>query len=282
MKKRGFTLIELLVVIAIIALLMGILVPALAKARQLAIRMLCGSNLSGIGKAMALYSTDFGGAFPRAGLGTSQWCPNNGLGPNWKRKDRPMSQVFASGATVTSCFYLLVTGGYTTPKQFVCKGDDGAYVFSLSRLRRPPASIFDCWDFGGDRDCYPGWCVSYSYHMPFTFDEFRPNHPSGPINFAIDEMSSGDMPLCADRNPYLDRNAENFDPPGGNCAAHNRDGQNVLFKDLHTSFEMSPEVGIGKDNIWKYGDTPPSGVGDYGPPLAPEDSYLINEYQYLL
>ncbi|MHC4114802.1 MAG: type II secretion system protein, partial [Planctomycetota bacterium] len=58
MKRKGFTLVELLVVIAIIALLMGILMPALAKVKQLAARMVCGSHLSGIGKAMLVYAND--------------------------------------------------------------------------------------------------------------------------------------------------------------------------------------------------------------------------------
>ena len=82
MKRRGFTLVELLVVIAIIALLMGILMPALARVRQLAFRMVCGTNLSGIGKAMLLYANDNDDELPKAGGRTNTWQPQ-GLGANW-------------------------------------------------------------------------------------------------------------------------------------------------------------------------------------------------------
>ena len=54
-----------------IAMLMAaILMPALARTRQLAQRVVCGTNMAGLGKAMIIYCNDFDGKYPPA----SQWC----------------------------------------------------------------------------------------------------------------------------------------------------------------------------------------------------------------
>jgi len=57
--RKGFTLIELLIVIAIIALLVGILLPALSEARKVARKSICESNMRQFGVAVNNYATDF-------------------------------------------------------------------------------------------------------------------------------------------------------------------------------------------------------------------------------
>jgi prepilin-type N-terminal cleavage/methylation domain-containing protein len=286
MKRKGFTLVELLVVIAIIALLMGILMPALSRVRQIAFRMVCGTNLSGIGKAMLIYSNDYDDEFPRAGGRNSQWAQ---MIPNWMADNRYAAYGLSAdgsggSATITSSFYLLVKYAEVTSKSFICKGDSGTTEFKASQYNAGNLENIDFWDFGpGDA---PREHCSYSYHMPYGL-------------YALTSSSEPGMAVAADRNPWIaSPGAEGKDaailssyvPTGGkeiinqgNAITHQEDGQNVLFMDNHVSFMKEPFCGVNDDNIYTFWSPGLDiRIGSYPLPNASEpqdrlDSYLVHD-----
>jgi len=325
MKKKGFTLVELLVVIAIIALLMGILMPALNKVRQIAYRMICGTHLKGIGSAMMLYANNNKEDYPIAGPAASVWSDKGNILAFDATNSEAEPAFYPGESTVTACLFMLVKGYDVTPAQFVCKGDNGTKEFKLSDTGTSKTDITLVWDFGSivtatSNYSRPGQYNSYAYQLPYGGYSIRSTNISG-------------SPVCSDRNPYLDKNAwgtvagscrgylDGADGLGGavaaswdtvkneykdtdktgNCAAHQREGQNVLYNDSHVGFEKSPNVGIENDHIWKHwpvgttttpteaerqvgGDTSsstnsPAGVngGTNNVPVSEQDAYLVSE-----
>ena len=300
-KRKGFTLVELLVVIAIIALLMGILMPALSRVRQIAFRMACGSNLAGIGKAMLIYAHDYDYQFPRAGFIGTVWIDEL---LQWAAPDRAAAYGYPGGATISSSFYLLVKYAEVTPESFVCRSETNTTEFKVdnySTFVSIGTEDEDVWDFGPgpsiNESFSPTNHCSYSYHNPFN-------------RFFLSTASSEPgMAVAADRNPWLDPGVEtlNFtwdshEKVGdiaryqyGNAGAHQREGQNVLFMDNHVDFEKQSFCGIEEDNIYTYTDllVEPNIQQGVAPdcniqkdeycklyPNLPNDSLLINECGY--
>jgi hypothetical protein len=278
-RQTGYGFAFIAVMVPIAQVLVTLWVGIDAGRKVLSPRMSCGTNLSGIGKAMLLYSNDYEDAFPVTGAKGTTWGASQ---RDWTAQDR--SDAFGlrpdgtgGQATIGSSLYLLVRYTEVTPKTFVCKGDRGTRPFDPNGCLPGGIRLAALWDFGPG----PSRHCSYSYDMPYG--TYRRTVGAEPA-----------MALAADRNPWIDgpfwkaTNFSKFKCDGtdrqqrmGNAIAHALQGQNVMFLDTHVEFQKRPWCSLGDDNIYTSWDgadkirgQPPK-VGSR--PAGEKDSLLVND-----
>jgi prepilin-type N-terminal cleavage/methylation domain-containing protein len=220
--RRAFSLVELLVVIGIIAVLIGILLPTISRAREQTKFIMCKSNLRQIGSALRMYANDngdyfpdaytLGGAFFRVGLG--QKIPGN---PD------PFSlpEVYGLPAVLDQGHYLSgksdvwvcpsapdwLSGYKNTYTWALFWGAQNKITLSLQRGRPANADIFYVYDdFAnsayatgirrGISDANPvrstdQWILPHSYKVKIQYGSTNPNARRGAINVLYIDGSVG-------------------------------------------------------------------------------------------
>ena len=251
--RRGFTLIELLVVIGIIALLIGILVPALGAARKRSWMIACQANLHGFGEATQAYASDWCGSLPfsnsnnaentNAASSTQGWTGPGWLywfnHPNTTNNPNPVSGDNGRCDPADVEMGSLASGGYLSAlKAFRCPADGGPYVAGTVRVMTSyimnaavsgfPGEVTQDTEAGGPGFALPAFTTDRVPSDGFMY--WEPNEADAVPNAAAGTKPSNDTWQCGNNEADCPPNSEHY------LTSRHSLGGNLVSCDGHTEF----------------------------------------------
>jgi prepilin-type N-terminal cleavage/methylation domain-containing protein/prepilin-type processing-associated H-X9-DG protein len=286
-EVHGFTLIELLVVIAIIALLLGVLIPSLNKAKMVAQTVICGTNLRSYGTALQTYAEENKGLAPfmvswlykqktvadlQTNLGLSKGCvwhydkPDGSLWPYLSANDVHMCPVFGK--------YAKKMGKDECPN---------ASTHSARTPYIPTYSYSMNWHLGFDWDMLPVVGNTVMFEKEYSMKIARVRNPAGCFAFSEEnlwhiehrEMDRDNGKIYSwnvlnDNALWMNANKTKPDEATDNMATYhnvnvsrqNEGKANVVFVDGHVALKLGyagreaymnyakPYPGHDNGNIW--------------------------------